>query len=116
MDRLHRRHAVFDHISKLPRIGAVRINARVGSISQLHAQLYRFCKANALNVSGLAVFAQIFGRPAFFGADVVNIIAVIHIHHQPHALILGHFQTLIVDQAGMFDGADAGADRGLNPC
>ena len=101
------------HIGKLPGIQTMGIDATVRAKGNGHAHLYPATKHLALHIGGFPVFAQIFSRPAFVGADFINIIAVKHIHDQPDALRLGQRQTLFINQAGMFDGADPRSYGGL---
>ena len=81
----------------------MRIHPAVSTKADFNAQLNRLCKAFALDISSLAIFAQILLGPALFGADIVDIVAIIDVHDQPDACVLGHLQGFIIDQAGMFD-------------
>ena len=59
----------------------MRIDAAIGAVSQFDAHLYRLGETLALDIGGLAVLAQIFLGPTLFGADIVDIIAVVDIHY-----------------------------------
>src|SRR3546814_2007034 len=86
-----------DLIAELPRVEPVRIDAGVGRIADVDAKLDRAAEGGALRVGRLAVLAQIFLGPAFFGADIVDPGAVVDIHREPGAVRLRELERLLVE-------------------
>ena len=50
----------------------------------------------------------------FSRAVGLGVLGVVDVHHQPGAVLAGEPDALVVDQAGMLDRVDAGADRGAD--
>ena len=48
-------------------------------------------------------------------ADIIDPIAIVDVHVEPHAILFGQRDTLNVEEGGMLDGPDAGPDRRLDP-
>ena len=85
-DRLHRRHATFDHDAKLPCVEPMRIHAGVGGKDDGHAKLHGTREGAALRFGGVDVFLQEFGRPALSTTLGIDVIAVVDVHRQRDVL------------------------------
>ena len=111
LDRLHRRHAVANHVGELPGVPPVRVDAAVGSVADLHARLHRLAKPVALRVGGLLVLSHHRVGPPPPPALLLDPVAVVDVGDEEGA-VLGHqLDRLVVHQRPVLDGADPGADR-----
>ncbi len=100
-------------MKKLFRVPAVRINSRVGSVRDLHAGAHSFLKIFALQTSDQSFFLHNFFRRSEFCVLGENVIVVVNIGGEICAAFFHHSNSFIVDQASVFDGSDAGANRHL---
>src|ERR1051326_4689825 len=109
-DGLGRRHFVLHHVEELLRVIAMRIHAGIGAKRHLGAAFYRALKVLALQASDRAFLVDIFlGQPELDGL-AEDVIVVINVHHQVDAVLFGQTDAFVINQAGVFDGINAGKD------
>ena len=103
-DRLHRRHAAFDHDAELAGVQAVREHTRVAREDDRYAELHGTREGLALQLGGVEVLLQEFGGPTLAATLGVDVITVVDIHGERDATLAREQQTLLVDDGGMLDG------------
>ena len=86
----------------------MRINAGVGAVDHLHAGLQRLAEILALDFRYLAILAQVVFHDAVLRALGLRVVRVVYVHREIRAHLLRGGDAGVVDQAGVFDGVDAG--------
>src|SRR5690606_35019351 len=95
------------------RVVAMRIDAAVRPERDAHSRLHRLGETIALSLRGLFILAQDFLAPMIAPADLLDVVAVIDVGHQPRAVLLHQRNAFIIEIRGMFNGAHAGSHRPL---
>ena len=95
----------------------MRHDPGVGSEHHPDAGPVRRAEIVALDLGDFAVLAEVVLQHAILLALGLGIFGVVDIHREPDRLLArdGQPDALGIDQAGMLDRVDAGADRGLDP-
>src|SRR6266403_1531905 len=114
LDGIERLHAPFDHLAKLSRVVAVRVDAGIRAESHLRAGLKSMAEIFTLQAADFLFLFDGFGKHARFRAFLQNVIVVVNVEDEIGAVLLGEGDAFVVDQAGMFDGVNAGADGVLD--
>ena len=114
LQRLQRRHAIANHHGKLLRVIAVAVHAGVGAEREFDTGLDRFLEIVALCLRDFAILAQEFFELASLRAFALGVVGVVDVHGQPGAGLLRQLQAFIVNETGVLDGIDAGANRNLD--
>ena len=88
----------------------------IGCKNPPNACLMRLFEVIALDLGDFPVFAQIIFEDTVFGAFRLSIVGVENIHREPDGLFArgGKLDAFIIDEAGMFDGINPGADGSLD--
>src|SRR5918993_2434028 len=116
LDRLQRSHSVLDHRPELPSDLAVRHHARVASENHADTGSMSLPEIVSLDLPDLAVLTQVLLEHAVLLALCLRVVRVVYVHREPDRLLALQRETdaLVVDQAHMLDGVDAGADGSLD--
>src|SRR6266404_541547 len=114
LDGIERLHAPFDHLAKLSRVVAVRVDAGIRAESHLRAGLKSMAEIFTLQAADFLFLFDRFGKHARFRAFLQNVVIVVDVEDEKGAVLLGEGDAFVVDQAGMFDGVDAGSDGVLD--
>src|SRR5579862_7473984 len=114
LDGLHRCHAVLHHESELADAAIVFAHACIGAEAELHTSVQFFREILALLFAEIAiVFEKVGGHAAVF-AFLLNALVVVDIHIEISAVLFGERDAFIVDERGVFDAGDAGANGVLD--
>ena len=113
---VERLHAPFDHLAKLSRVVTVRVDTGIRAKSHLRARLKGMAKIFTLEAADFLFLFDGLGKHARFRAFLQNVVVVVDVEDEKSPMLLGEGNTFVVDQAGMFDGVDAGADASLMDC
>ena len=108
LDGGHRGHPVPGHVGQLAGVPAVRVDAAVGAVGDLHPCLDRPGEAVALGLGGGLVLGQGLGRPALPGPLVGDVVAVVDVGDQVGAALGQQPGRLVVQQRAVLDRAGAG--------
>src|SRR5262249_32180294 len=112
-DRLHGRLAVTHLPGELPRVQAVRIDARVRAERDLHARLHRLLEVLPLDLVALRLLRGEVGRDADRLA-LTDVFGVVDVGHEVGAALLHQADSLVVDVGSVLDRGDSGADGVLD--
>ena len=95
----------------------MRHHPRIRGEHHPHPGLVGLAEIVALGLRDFAVLAQVILQHAVLLAFGLGVFGVVDIHRQPHRLLARERQLdpLVIDQAGVFDGVDPGADCGVDP-
>src|SRR6267378_7089106 len=114
LNGLHRRHAVLHHERKLAGVDSMRANARIRSERHLHSRAHGLREIAPLNLAQVAVVFQEIRRRLVFLRGVLDAFLVVNIHVEVGAMLLGKGDAFVVNERGMLDRGDSGADGILN--
>src|SRR5882672_1690346 len=114
LDGVERLHAPFDHLAKLSRVVAVWVDAGIRAERHLRAGLKGVAEIFTLQAADFLLFFDGLGEHSCFRAFLQNVVVVVNVEDEIGAMLLGKGDAFVVDQAGMFDGVDAGADSVLD--
>src|SRR5213080_2696840 len=103
LDRLQRRGAPPHHVRELFRVPAVRVDAGIGAVGDLHARLHRL----------LEVLTLLAAHEPFFVDDLLgeaearvlgdDVIVVVDVGDEVGAMLLHETDAFVVDQTAMLD-------------
>src|SRR5213080_2696838 len=103
LDRLQRRGAPPHHVRELFRVPAVRVDAGIGAVGDLHARLHRLLEVLTLLATNQALLLDDLLREAearILGDDVI---VVVDVGDEVGAMVLHETDAFVVDQAAMLD-------------
>src|SRR5256885_7184562 len=103
-----------DHERELPRGYAVGANARVGAEGHFHSPSERLRKALALRFTEVAVVLQKIRGNIVVLARFLDALLIVNVHIQIGAVLFRQRDAFIVNQRGMLDGRDSGANSVLD--
>src|SRR6266566_9807329 len=103
LERLH-------HFTKLFGVVAVRIDAGIGAIGQFRAGSRRVTEIFTLETTDLLFLFDGFGRHSGLRTFLQNIVVIVDVKNEISSVLFGEGDAFVVNQAGVLDGIDAGAD------
>src|SRR6267142_6370065 len=113
-DGVERLHTPLNHLAELSRVVAVGVDAGIRAESYLRAELKSMAEILTLQAADFLFLFYGFREHSHFRAVLRNVVVVVNVEDEKGAVLLGEGDAFVVDQAGMFDGVDAGADGVLD--